>query len=157
MMTRRDPYVNMLRTTIAAFAAGVAGADSVTVLPFDAAIGIPEAMGRRIARNTQALLLEESHVAAVIDPAGGSWYVESLTDSLAHAGWAEFQAIEEAGGLPKALADGVVDERIARQPPRAPAQARRPRGRHHRGQRIPAVAGEIAAAAGAARRCRQAG
>ena len=113
MMTRRDPYVNMLRTTIAAFAAGVAGADSVTVLPFDTAIGIPEAMGRRIARNTQALLLEESHVAAVIDPAGGSWYVETLTDSLAHAGWAEFQAIEEAGGLPKALADGVVAERIA--------------------------------------------
>jgi methylmalonyl-CoA mutase len=113
MMTRRDPYVNMLRTTIAAFAAGVAGADSVTVLPFDSAIGIPEAMGRRIARNTQALLLDESHVAAVIDPAGGSWYVETLTDSLAHAGWAEFQAIEEAGGLPKALADGVVAERIA--------------------------------------------
>jgi methylmalonyl-CoA mutase len=113
MMTRRDPYVNMLRTTIAAFAAGVAGADSVTVLPFDSAIGIPEAMGRRIARNTQALLLEESHVAAVIDPAGGSWYVETLTDQLAHAGWAEFQAIEEAGGLPRALADGVVAERIA--------------------------------------------
>ena len=113
MMTRRDPYVNMLRTTVAAFAAGVAGADAVTVLPFDAAIGIPDAMGRRIARNTQALLLEESHVAAVIDPAGGSWYVESLTDSLAHAGWAEFQAIEAAGGLPRALAEGFVAERIA--------------------------------------------
>ncbi len=113
MMTRRDPYVNMLRTTVAAFAAGVAGADSVTVLPFDAAVGVPEAMGRRIARNTQALLLDESHIASVIDPAGGSWYVESLTNALAHAGWAEFQAIEEAGGLPKALADGVVAERIA--------------------------------------------
>jgi methylmalonyl-CoA mutase len=113
MMTRRDPYVNMLRTTIAAFAAGVGGADAVTVLAFDAAIGIPDDLGRRIARNTQALLLEESHVAAVIDPAGGSWYVESLTDALAHAGWAEFQAIEEAGGLPQALADGVVAERIA--------------------------------------------
>ena len=113
MMTRRDPYMNMLRTTVAAFAAGVGGADAVTVLPFDAAIGIPDAMGRRIARNTQALLLEESHVAAVIDPAGGSWYVESLTDSLAHAGWAEFQAIEAAGGMPRALADGFVGERIA--------------------------------------------
>ena len=113
MMTRRDPYVNMLRTTVAAFAAGVAGADAVTVLPFDAAIGVPDALGRRIARNTQALLLEESHVATVIDPAGGSWYVESLTDELAHAGWAEFQAIEEAGGLPKALIDGVVGERIS--------------------------------------------
>jgi methylmalonyl-CoA mutase len=113
MMTRRDPYVNMLRTTIAAFAAGVGGADSVTVLPFDAAIGVPDALGRRIARNTQALLLEESHVASVIDPAGGSWYVESLTDELAHAGWAEFQAIEAAGGLAKALTDGFVAERIA--------------------------------------------
>jgi methylmalonyl-CoA mutase len=113
MMTRRDPYVNMLRTTIAAFAAGVAGADSVTVLPFDSAIGLADGMGRRIARNTQALLLEESNVATVIDPAGGSWYVESLTNELAHAGWAEFQAIEAAGGLPRALADGVVDERIA--------------------------------------------
>jgi methylmalonyl-CoA mutase len=112
MMTRRDPHLNMLRTTIAAFAAGVGGADAVTVLPFDAAIGVPDAMGRRVARNTQALLLEESHVAAVIDPAGGSWYVESLTDTLAHAGWAEFQAIEEAGGLPKALTDGLVAERI---------------------------------------------
>ncbi len=113
MMTRRDPYLNMLRTTIAAFAAGVGGADAVTVLPFDAAIGVPDARGRRLARNTQALLLEESHVATVIDPAGGSWYVESLTDALAHAGWAEFQAIEAAGGLPKALTDGFVAERIA--------------------------------------------
>jgi methylmalonyl-CoA mutase len=113
MMTRRDPYVNLLRTTVAAFAAGVGGADAVTVLPFDAAIGIPDAMGRRLARNTQALLLEESNVATVIDPAGGSWYVESLTNELAHAGWAEFQAIEAAGGLPHALTDGFVAERIA--------------------------------------------
>ena len=112
MMTRLDPFVNMLRTTVAAFAAGVGGADAVTVLPFDSALGLPEALGRRVARNTQALLLEESHIAAVIDPAGGSWYVESLTDALADAGWAEFQAIEGAGGLATALADGSVAGRI---------------------------------------------
>jgi methylmalonyl-CoA mutase len=114
MMTVRDPYVNMLRTTVAAFAAGVGGADSVTVLPFDAAIGLPEVLGRRVARNTQALLIDESHIAAVIDPAGGSWYVESLTDSLAKAGWDEFQAIEAAGGIAQALADGLVAEQLSR-------------------------------------------
>ncbi len=113
MMTRRDPYVNMLRTTVAAFAAGVGGADAVTVLPFDAAIGLPDVLGRRVARNTQALILEESHVAAVIDPAGGSWYVESLTDALARAGWEEFQAIEAAGGLVQALTEGVVADHLA--------------------------------------------
>ncbi len=78
MMTRRDPWVNMLRTTVACFAAGVGGADAVTVQPFDSAIGLPDAFARRIARNTQSILLEESTVAGVIDPAGGSWYVERL-------------------------------------------------------------------------------
>ncbi|MCW2549154.1 MAG: Methylmalonyl-CoA mutase small subunit [Mycobacterium sp.] len=114
MMTRRDPYVNMLRTTVAAFAAGVGGADSVTVLPFDSALGIPETLGRRVARNTQSLIIDESHIAAVIDPAGGSWYVESLTETLAQAGWDQFQAIEESGGIAQALADGVIAESLAR-------------------------------------------
>ena len=113
MMTRRDPYVNMLRTTVAAFAAGVGGADAVTVLPFDSALGIPEALGRRVARNTQSLIIEESHIAAVIDPAGGSWYVESLTEALAEAGWEQFQQIEAAGGIAQALADGLVAEALA--------------------------------------------
>jgi methylmalonyl-CoA mutase len=113
MMTRRDPYVNMLRTTVAAFAAGVGGADAVTVLPFDSAIGIPETLGRRVARNTQSLIIDESHIAAVIDPAGGSWYVESLTETLAQAGWEQFQQIEEAGGIAQALAEGVVAESLA--------------------------------------------
>jgi methylmalonyl-CoA mutase len=112
MMTRRDPYVNMLRTTVAAFAAGVGGADAVTVLPFDSALGIPEALGRRVARNTQSLIIDESHIAAVIDPAGGSWYVESLTEALAEAGWEQFQQIEQAGGIAKALADGIVAEAL---------------------------------------------
>jgi methylmalonyl-CoA mutase len=112
MMTRRDPWNNMLRTTLACFAAGVGGADAVTVQPFDAAIGLPDAFARRIARNTQSILLEESRVAGVIDPAGGSWYVERHTDELAHAGWAVFQEIEKAGGIVAALDSGLVDERI---------------------------------------------
>jgi methylmalonyl-CoA mutase len=113
MMTRRDPWMNMLRTTLACFAAGVGGADAVTVLPFDAAIGLPDPFARRIARNTQSILLEESRVAGVIDPAGGSWYVERYTDELAHAGWAVFTEIERAGGITAALDGGLVEERIA--------------------------------------------
>ncbi len=102
MTSKQDPWVNMLRGTIAAFAAGVGGADAVTVVPFDERLGVPDALGRRIARNTSSLLIEESHVAAVTDPAGGSYAVEKLTDDLAVAGWAELGRIEAAGG---ALAD----------------------------------------------------
>ncbi|MEU9127629.1 methylmalonyl-CoA mutase small subunit [Kitasatospora sp. NPDC048540] len=112
MMTERDPWVNMLRTTVACLAAGVGGADAVTVLPFDSALGLPDAFARRIARNTQAILLEESHLARVVDPAGGSWYVERLTDELAHAAWSWFQEIERAGGLRAALCSGLVADRI---------------------------------------------
>ncbi|MFE3068589.1 methylmalonyl-CoA mutase family protein [Streptomyces sp. NPDC059247] len=113
MMTRRDPWVNMLRTTVAALAAGVGGADSVTVLPFDEALGLPDAFARRIARNTSTVLIEESHLSRVTDPAGGSWYVERLTDELAHAAWAFFQDIERSGGQAAALRSGAVGERIA--------------------------------------------
>jgi methylmalonyl-CoA mutase len=113
MMTRRDPWVNMLRTTVACFAAGVGGADAVTVLPFDSAIGLPDAFARRIARNTQSILIEESKVDSVIDPAGGSWYLERHTDELARAGWAAFTETERAGGIQAALDSGLVDERIA--------------------------------------------
>ncbi|MEV0678321.1 methylmalonyl-CoA mutase family protein [Actinosynnema sp. NPDC050436] len=111
MMTRRDPWVNMLRTTIACFGAGLGSADAVTVLPFDHAIGLPDDFSRRIARNTGSLLLEESRLAGVIDPAGGSWYVERLTDDLAHAAWAWFREIEAAGGLPAAFP--LVADRLA--------------------------------------------
>lgn len=114
MMTRRDPWVNMLRTTVAGLSAGVGGADAVTVLPFDAALGLSDAFARRIARNTQSVLLEESHLSKVIDPAGGSWYVESLTDELARAAWAFFQEIEGAGGQAAALRSGMIGERLAR-------------------------------------------
>ncbi|MFF0273571.1 methylmalonyl-CoA mutase family protein [Streptomyces sp. NPDC004330] len=113
MMTRRDPWVNMLRTTVATLAAGVGGADSVTVLPFDDALGLPDAFARRIARNTSTVLIDESHLARVVDPAGGSWYVERLTDELAHAAWEFFRSIEQAGGQEAALRSGTVGERLA--------------------------------------------
>ena len=91
MMAERDPWVNMLRTTLAAFSAGVGGADTVLVHPFDVAIpggfpGTASSFARRIARNTQLLLLEESHIGRVLDPAGGSWFVEDLTKGVGRAG-----------------------------------------------------------------------
>lgn len=104
MMSQRDPWVNMLRTTLAAFAAGVGGADTVLVETFDAAIdgGLPGTavtFSRRMARNTQLLLLEESHLGRVVDPSGGSWFVEDLTDQLAQQAWAKFQELESLGGF----------------------------------------------------------
>ncbi|MFC6886010.1 MULTISPECIES: methylmalonyl-CoA mutase subunit beta [Actinomadura] len=113
MMTRRDPWVNMLRTTVATFAAGVGGADAVTVQPFDARLGLPDDFARRVARNTQTLLLEESSLARVVDPAGGSWYVERVTEDLAQAAWAWFTEIERAGGFAAALESGLIAERLA--------------------------------------------
>ncbi|MGW4735561.1 methylmalonyl-CoA mutase family protein [Streptomyces shenzhenensis] len=113
MATRRDPWVNMLRATVATLAAGVGGADAVTVLPFDHALGLPDAFARRIARNTSTILLEESHLARVIDPAGGSWYVERLTDELAHAGWEFFRSIERDGGQAAVLRSGRIRADLA--------------------------------------------
>ncbi|OQR66043.1 methylmalonyl-CoA mutase [Streptomyces maremycinicus] len=113
MMARRDPWVNMLRTTVATLAAGVGGADAVTVLPFDHSIGLPDAFARRIARNTSTILIEESHLSRVVDPAGGSWYVERLTDELAHAGWEFFQRIERAGGQAAGLRSGRIGQDLA--------------------------------------------
>ncbi|MFF5532041.1 methylmalonyl-CoA mutase family protein [Streptomyces cinerochromogenes] len=113
MMSRRDPWVNMLRTTVATLAAGVGGADSVTVLPFDHAIGLPDAFARRIARNTSTILIEESHLARVIDPAGGSWYVERLTDELAEAAWQFFRSIERDGGQAAVLRSGRLRTDLA--------------------------------------------
>jgi methylmalonyl-CoA mutase len=127
MMTERDPWVNMLRTTVACLAAGVGGADAVTVLPFDAAIGLPDDFSRRIARNTQAILVEESHLARVIDPVGGSWYAEALTDDLARAAWAWFQEIERSGGQRAALRSGLIGERLAQTSAERSAQVARRR------------------------------
>jgi methylmalonyl-CoA mutase len=112
MMTRYDPWVNMLRTCVASFAAGVGGADAVTVLPFDARLGLPDAFARRIARNTSTLLVEEAHVAKVADPAGGAFAVEKLTDDLAVAGWQELGRIEQSGGVVGAVEDGSLRSRI---------------------------------------------
>ena len=116
MMAQRDPWVNMLRCTLAAFGAGVGGADTVQVHPFDVAIpggapGVAASFSRRIARNTQLLLLEESHLGRVRDPAAGSWYVEDLTAELAEQAWAHFQEIESRGGF--SAATGFVSDRIA--------------------------------------------
>lgn len=106
ILSRRDPWVNMLRTTVAAFAAGIGGANSVAVAPFDAALGPSDDFARRIARNSQILLQEESSLSKVADPAGGSWYVETLTKQLAEAAWALFQDIEGRGGMAAVTADG---------------------------------------------------
>jgi methylmalonyl-CoA mutase len=112
-MTRYAPSVNMLRATIACFAAAVGGADAITVLPHDAlSAAVPSDHGRRLARNTQSVLALESHVARVIDPAGGSWYVERLTDELADAAWTAFQEVEATGGFRAAVEAGLVNRRI---------------------------------------------
>jgi methylmalonyl-CoA mutase len=113
MMTVRDPWSNLLRTTLAAFAAGVAGAEAVTVQPFDLSLGLPDPDTRRLARNTHAILIEEANVARVADPAGGSWYVEQLTRSTAAAAWSWFTEIERAGGMAVGLDSGLVADRLA--------------------------------------------
>jgi len=106
VLTRRDPWVNMLRNTLASFAAAAGGADAVTARPFDCALGQPDAFGRRVARNAQNILQEESHVHRVIDPSGGAWFVEAHTDQLAETAWSRFQEIEAAGGAARFLLDG---------------------------------------------------
>lgn len=108
MITWIDPWVNMLRVTTAAFAAGTGGADGVTVTPFDSEIGQPGSIGRRIARNTQIVLEDESSLGRIADPAAGSWYVENLTDEIARAGWSRFQEIEAGGGALAALRSGAI-------------------------------------------------
>ena len=113
MMTGRDPYVNMLRTTIAVTAAGVGGADCISVLPHTAALGLPDAFARRVARNTQLILLEESNLAKVADPAAGSGAIEDLTGKLCAAAWVQFQAMDAVGGAWAALDRGLVQKNVA--------------------------------------------
>ena len=112
-MTRNDPYENILRATIAVFAAGIGGADAITVLPFTAARGLPDAFARRIARNTQLILLDEANVAKVADPAAGTGWGENLSDQLCRAAWALFQEIEAAGGAAAALEQGLIQSKVA--------------------------------------------
>ena len=113
--SRYDVWVNLLRGTVECFGAGVGGADAVTILPHDEiVVGGGSQLGRRMARNTQIVLIEESNLAKVIDIAGGSWYVEQLTDQLANAAWTQMQEIERAGGLVAAVRAGLVQDHVGR-------------------------------------------
>jgi len=114
MMTRRDPHGNIVRGTIAALAAAVGGADAVTVLPFSAALGIPDAFARRVARNTQTILVEESNLHRVADAAAGSGAIEYLTGQLCEKAWGLFQEIERAGGSFAALKAGLIQRAVAK-------------------------------------------
>ncbi|MBP8947728.1 MAG: hypothetical protein KBG73_02740, partial [Candidatus Promineofilum sp.] len=111
--TAVDPHVNMLRATTEALAAAVGGADTLCVAPFDEPLGAPDDFSRRIARNVQIILQQEAHLSQLIDPAGGSYAVETLTDELARAAWALFQEIERQGGMAAALESGFVHSSIA--------------------------------------------
>ena len=112
-LTAGDPHNNLVRATIAAFAAGIGGADSVSVAPFDGALGEASPAARRLARNTQHLLLDEAHVHRVADPATGSGAVEALTNALCERAWETFRAIEADGGVLESLADGTLAEGLA--------------------------------------------
>lgn len=113
MQTQRDPYVNMLRATVATFSAGLGGASSVTVLPHTLALGLPDAFARRVARNTQLVLLEESNLDKVSDPAAGAGGIEALTSELCEAAWALFQDIEKAGGPFHAIGNNLLQPKVA--------------------------------------------
>jgi methylmalonyl-CoA mutase len=113
MLTQRDPYVNMLRATVATFAAGLGGANAICVLPHTLALGLPDAFARRAARNTQLVLLEESNLAKVSDPAAGAGGIETLTQQLCDAAWAQFQDIEKASGAFPALGNNIIQPKVA--------------------------------------------
>jgi methylmalonyl-CoA mutase len=113
MTTRRDPWVNLLRTTVAAFSAGIGGADRIAVLPFTSALGLPDSFAQRLARNTQHILLDESNLWRVMDPTAGAGGFEALTDGLCDKAWTLFQEIEREGGLVESLLAGGIQGRIA--------------------------------------------
>jgi methylmalonyl-CoA mutase len=126
MMTKRDAPVNMLRTSIAIAAAGIGGADSILALPHTVALGLPDGFARRIVRNAQIVLLEESNLYRVADPAAGSGAIEAMTDEIVRTAWAQFQVIEKAGGLFEALKQGLVQSEVTKaRTERAKAIARR--------------------------------
>jgi methylmalonyl-CoA mutase len=113
MLTQRDPSVNMLRATVATFSAGLGGANAICVLPHTLALGLPDAFARRVARNTQLVLLEESNLAKVSDPAAGAGGIEALTQELCEAAWAQFQEIEKNGGAFPALGNNLIQPKVA--------------------------------------------
>jgi methylmalonyl-CoA mutase len=112
VLTQRDVYVNLLRNTVAVFSAGIAGADSIASVPFDALLGEPDEFSRRIARNTPLILQEESNLNRVIDPAGGSWFLDRLTQQIAQQGWNIFQQVERRGGMQRVLTSGWIAAQI---------------------------------------------
>ena len=112
VLTRHDPWVNLLRNTVCCFAGAVGGADSITTVPFDEVIGPSNEFSRHLARNTQIILMEESHLNREVDQAGGSWFLERLTDQLAERAWSIFQEIEAQGGMAKAATQGWVAKQI---------------------------------------------
>jgi methylmalonyl-CoA mutase len=113
MLTRYDGWVNMLRGSAACFAAATGGADIITIRPFNESLGVPEELGRRIARNTQIMAMEESGLGRIADPSGGAWFTETLAEDLSQAAWAEFQQIESEGGVVESLVTGHFQSRIA--------------------------------------------
>jgi methylmalonyl-CoA mutase len=114
MMTKRDPHGNIVRGTIAALGAAAGGADAVAILPFSVGLGLPDAFARRIARNTQTILIEEANIHRVADPAAGSGAIEALTDALGEAAWGLFQEIEREGGVARALETGSIQQAVAK-------------------------------------------
>jgi methylmalonyl-CoA mutase len=112
MMTAKDPETNILRSTLAGFAAAAGGADSISILPHTITLGLPDPFARRIARNTQLILAGESHIDFVDDPAAGSGAIEGLTSALCETAWKEFQKIETEGGILASLAEGHIQKRV---------------------------------------------
>lgn len=112
--SRRDPWVNMLRSTSEAFAGTVAGVDTLTVLPFDRSLGAPSSLGYRMSGNLQVLLAEEAHLGRVADPSGGSWFLEELTKALCENAWDFFQSIEKQGGVLEALKSGFITTEVSK-------------------------------------------
>ncbi len=129
VLTQHDPYVNLLRNSVAVFAAGVGGADAITSVPFDAMIRLPDEFSRRVARNSVLVLQDEAHLHRVIDPAGGSWFLDQLTEDVAEKAWEIFQETERQGGMLAALKSNWVAQQIDEAYlPRAKDIARRKEG-----------------------------
>jgi methylmalonyl-CoA mutase len=129
VLTQRDPYVNLLRNTVGVFAAGLGGAEAITSVPFDSQTGLPDDFSRRIARNTALILQEEAQLHRVIDPAGGAWFLESLTSQVAEKAWSIFQEVERQGGMLHVIQNGWIGEQIdSAFAPRARDIARRKEG-----------------------------
>ncbi len=136
-LTEQDPYNNIVRTAYEALAAVLGGTQSLHTNGFDEAIALPSDFAARIARNTQLILAEETGVTHVIDPLGGSYYVEALTQSLANEAWALIQEVEGLGGMTKAVESGMPKLRIEEAAGAAPGARRPRRGGDRRRQQVP--------------------